>query len=399
MVPDLDDLAARAGVELFDYQRDYLISVGQLESKQRTCLYYRTGAGKSLTAMLSIAVWGYQETVVIAPPSTHPQWEKLAQRLGMRVHLMSHAKFRMKGTKLSRSIPVVADEFHLFGGQKGQGWRKLDKLALHLDAPLILMSATPNYNDAERVYCVQHILSPHVTKGGYLQFLYENCVTEQNPFGMEPIVTGFKDYENAASFLADLPRVYYLPDTQVYDIADVPYDEHTPDELFEYGYNARDHRLIASRIERDHTVRVQGLVDTKGHIRKVVLDKVLKQITMAVGHVLIFANHSTVARALSQSLNREGLSHGLVTGKTPKPAKGEIVGAFVFEEMDLLVGTATLATGTDGMDRVCHTLIILDDTDDKALRRQLVGRILPRGDYVSAWKKEIVRFVPDSALT
>jgi hypothetical protein len=53
-----------------------------------------------------------------------------------------------------------------------------------------------------------------------------------------------------------------------------------------------------------------------------------------------------------------------------------------------------LATGTDGLDRVCDTLVILDDTDDDALRRQLIGRIMPRGDYVSIADKQVFRFVP-----
>lgn len=49
----------------------------------------------------------------------------------------------------------------------------------------------------------------------------------------------------------------------------------------------------------------------------------------------------------------------------------------------MLVATATLATGTDGLDKVCDTLLILQDTQDDSLRRQLIGRILPRGDGAS----------------
>ena len=89
---------------------------------------------------------------------------------------------------------MIADEFHLFGGQKGMGWKKMDSLARHLQAPLVLASATPNYNDAERCYCIQHVLDPLSCRGGYLQFIYQNCETEQNPFGMEPKVTGFLHY-------------------------------------------------------------------------------------------------------------------------------------------------------------------------------------------------------------
>lgn len=62
----------------------------------------------------------------------------------------------------------------------------------------------------------------------------------------------------------------------------------------------------------------------------------------------------------------------------------------------VLIGTATLATGTDGLDRVCDTLLILDDTEDDSLRRQLIGRIMPRGDFVSTTAKQVIRLMPNS---
>jgi hypothetical protein len=43
---------------------------------------------------------------------------------------------------------------------------------------------------------------------------------------------------------------------------------------------------------------------------------------------------------------------------------------------------------------VCDTLVILDDTDDDALRRQLIGRILPRGADDGTAVKRIVRLQP-----
>ena len=74
-----------------------------------------------------------------------------------------------------------------------------------------------------------------------------------------------------------------------------------------------------------------------------------------------------------------GYKVGLVTGETSKKEKERLIAAFNNGILDVLVGTASLATGTDGMDKVCDALIIVDDTDDASLRRQLVGRILTRG--------------------
>jgi len=80
-------------------------------------------------------------------------------------------------------------------------------------------------------------------------------------------------------------------------------------------------------------------------------------------------------------------------GGTSAKAKRNTIDAFVDGRLDVLIGTATLATGTDGMDKVCDTLVILDDTDDDALRRQLVGRIMPRGIGADAQKKQVYRLV------
>ena len=382
----LELIELKAGVPLFDYQREFLESV-----EQRALLFYKTGAGKSLTALAGMIMLGHDEVVVIAPPSTHLQWVNLGHELGVVVTTMSHAKFRMKTTRLSRHTPLIADEFHLFGGQGGVGWRKLDTLARHLQAPLFLLSATPNYNDAERCYCIQHVLDPLSCRGGYLQFIYQNCETEQNPFGMEPKVVGFLHHRDAAHYLSSLPGVYYIPDDLLINIHDISYREDLPYELWQYGYDRRRHRVVASIIEMSHTTRLQGLVGEDGYIHPRVMAEVYK---IKARPLLIYANHSTIAEALARTFDRDQQQHALITGATSKGRKDALLHYFRSGQQPVLIGTASLATGTDGLDRVCDTLLILDDTDDDALRRQLIGRIMPRGDYGSVADKQVFRFVP-----
>src|SRR5690606_28939891 len=109
------------------------------------------------------------------------------ERIGVSITTISHAKFRMKNYKISRDVPIICDEFHMLGGHGAVGWKKLDSAARSLRAPIALLSATPNYNDAERVYCVKHILEPDTTRGGYLSFLYEHCKVRKDPFSAIPI--------------------------------------------------------------------------------------------------------------------------------------------------------------------------------------------------------------------
>lgn len=390
----LNDLANRAGVTWFDYQEEALVQAASLsEGHRRVCLYYKTGAGKSVTALAMVALWGCNQALVIAPPSTHPAWVEWGRRLGVEVMPMSHAKFRMKGTFLSRDVAVIADEFHLFGGHGGKGWKKLDQLARGLRAPLVLASATPNYNDADRVYCIQHVLDPASVKGGFLEFLYAHCVTEQNPFGVMPNVLGFQRYADAAEYLADLPGVYYLPDDLVYSIVDLSIPEKNFSEMDQFGLDVRRDRMIASLIEEKHARIMHTLIAEDGSLDIVAYEVLTDLVGSANTPVLIYANHSTVALALAKSLDHYKVEYGLVTGQTSKLIKAEMIRLFNQGDLEVLVGTASLATGTDGMDKVCDRLIILDDTDDPSLRRQLIGRIMPRGADADATKKQVYRLV------
>lgn len=391
----ISEIAERANVTLFDYQHEAFLAASAMNGRrQRICLYFKTGAGKSLTALGCLAIWDFHEVLVISPPSTHPRWVAWGKALGITVHPMSHAKFRMKDTKLSRTMPIIADEMHLFGGHTGKGWKKLDQLGMHLQAPLILASATPNYNDAERVYCIQHILDPVTTKGGFIAFLYKNCETEPNHFSETPNVTGFLHYADAAEYLAALPGVLYLKDDLVYSITDIPIQVPPTPHLDKYGYDEHGHKMVASQMEERHLRTYQWLVNTSSRrVRNAPYATVLDLVNTSKTPVLVFAAHSKIAEALYRSLADEGTNVGVVTGDATPRQKDEQIDLFIRGKTDVLIGTASLATGTDGMDKVCDRLIIFDDTDDDALRRQLIGRIMPRGSAVNSSKKNVYRLV------
>lgn len=376
---------------LFDWQRDAVNGMARQSSPLRACLYFKTGAGKTLTGMLGVHHAGFDEVLVLAPPSTHKAWAEQAISLGMQATLISHAKFRQKDYRISRNTAVIVDEFHLLGGHGGKGWKKMDTLARHLQGPLVIMSATPNYNDAERVYCIQHVLDPHSCKGGYLEFLYRECETEQDPFSQTPKVLGFRNYPDAAAYLAALPGVYYLPDDLVWSIDEIDLEVDEDQALVTYGYDARTHRVMGSIIEEKHKRIFNALVDDDGQLTPDVRQLLHKLLALATTPVLVFANHSTVADAADESLANLGHVVTKVTGKTPAKKKEARIQAFRDRVLDVLVGTATLATGTDGLDKMCDCLIILDDTDDDSLRRQLVGRIMPRGEAADASMKKVYR--------
>jgi superfamily II DNA or RNA helicase len=383
----MEVLEQKFGLSFFDYQRE-AFSAHELMvwQKARSCLYYKTGAGKTVTGLGCLYYMGASKALIIAPPSTHSQWRERAEQMNLEVDCISHAKFRQPGYKLDREVPVIADEFHLFGGHGGKGWGKFRTLAGGLKAPIILMSATPNYNDAERVYCIQYILDPHSVKGGFLEFLYRECNTRANPHSMIPEVNDvapFIHHGTAAEYLAALPNVFYLADDLVYQIEDIHLPPWRSAALEKYGYNIRKHRMVASKMEERHTRAVYNCIDKNGLPNSHMVIEILA-LKQAKQPMLIFANHETIARPLAQFLGQDTLEVGLVTGKTSAKKKQEIIDSFNAGDLEYLVGTASLATGTDGMDKVCDRLLIVDDTDDDSLRRQLIGRIMPRGATATA---------------
>lgn len=378
----LERFGRKLGVDdFFDAQHE-AFELAYLQSrlpvvKQRICLYFKTGAGKTITSLGCLWFSGHRAAVVITPPATFAQWKEWADKLGMEIDCMSHAMFRKKQTKLSRTVPIIVDEFHLLGGHTGQGWKKMDRLSMGLQAPLYILSATPNYNDAERCYCVAHVLDAEAHKGGYLEFIYRHCETQYNPFSTTPDVTGFKNHVDAADFLSSLPNVVYVPDDLQYAIDDVVLSKFLDTNLMEYGYDVTNHRIVASQIEEKHLQVFRNFAGLGDVLLPSVGYELLKYLHEKP--LLMFAAHSTVAELVYDWLVEHRVNAALITGKTSTKEKAWLIAEFNSGDIEVLVGTASLATGTDGMDKVCNHLLILDDTDDPSLRRQLIGRIMPRG--------------------
>ena len=405
-IPDNFLAAAEAslGKSLFPHQELFLREWmnRRLRHASRACLYYRTGSGKTITSLLGIRATGNTHALVIAPPVTHPDWHKQAALLGMKIETISHAKFRMKTFHVSRNVSIICDEFHLLGGVKAAGWKKFDAVAKHLHEPIIICSATPNYNDAERCYCIGHVLEPLAFRGGFLNFLSVHCATQANAFGMMPVVTGFlPPYNNAEEFLAAMNFVWFLPDNVQYHIEDLNIPVKLDETFTRYGLYARqgEPRLVASIIERQWASLFQSTIDpdTAG-LRENLYEMLMQIAGEATTPILVFVASSRIGAALSKSLEENHVLHRSVDGSTTPKQKKQWVEEFKNGELDVLVGTATLATGLDGADKVCDTMVILADTPDPSLRRQLVGRILPRGEDTDATNKKFYRFVYDWEL-
>ena len=137
-------------------------------------------------------------------------------------------------------------------------------------------------------------------------------------------------------------------------------------------------------------------MQSQQHVEK---QRILVEVQLSTGISLFGYMYAGRGTRISDVLNdqRAFLPFEAVDGKTTLRTKEERIEDFRTGQLDVLIGTATLATGTDGIDKVCDTMVILDDTDDDSLRRQLVGRILPRGESAPDYSNKVaLQFIYDN---
>lgn len=426
------------GQSLMPSQRAAVEQWNKEQNPDRFCLFHPPGKGKTISMLMLVYLWfetiakerypkiDYRDVVVVAPPVTHESWIRVGRGFGLNVLPMSHKSFRETKNRFSRMVPIIVDEFHLLGRHSSMGWRRMRSIASGIGAMVLIGSATPQYNDVERVYCVLNVLDPIDTGNNYLEWIMNNCVTKVNPFGVIPLVEKPKYFDDAPKMLAAHRLVSYVEDEISLDIVQTVRVEVPRDEIFEnYNLvpvmnttegNPFPPRIIASEIEKKHARavmhisgaanRAQDQPELVGYswgslMSAPVLDAILPLIEEGLKEkrvVMLFAQHTEIIDILRSALiNRHKVpgsyyfAVAAVTGKMTKKKKEEELAAVLSTESNVvLLGTATLATGFDGLDKVCDTLIIVDELfKDPAFRRQLIGRILPRGTSTDVSNKKI----------
>ncbi|QPL14159.1 DNA helicase [Microbacterium phage Atraxi] len=350
--------------------------------RNRIFLFFPTGEGKSKTALALVATQDYDKCVVIAPLKTHDAWIRDAGVLGIQIKVYTHEKFRMKGTHTPTNVPWIIDEYHKLGGHDGEGFKKWKRLSTKITELVVGASATPNYNKPDRAWCLE-VAFDQSPIYNYGDWIFKHCRTEPNRFAYYPKVLGFLNFPDVIGYLADKPWIAYIEDTATW----------TPDTLeltrqdkwwYErFGYSPRHHKIVGSRMEKDHKRVELDFIDDEGYIHGTVTDRLsylMYKYRNEHTHWLIFCAHKSIAEALYRTAQERWEDQGvwIITGDTKDivPIRKE----FVEAESGWLICTTAIAEGVDGLDKVCHALLLLDDiVGDNAKRRQIIGRILPRG--------------------
>ncbi|QCG78292.1 DNA helicase [Microbacterium phage AloeVera] len=369
----------------FEYWKDSQTSAyKQLKKlpRNRIFLFFPTGEGKSKTALALVASQGYDKCVVLAPLKTHDAWKRDAAVLGLQVKVYTHEMFRQKGTHTPTNVPWIIDEYHKLGGHDGEGFKKWKRLSTKITELVVGASATPNYNKPDRAWCLEVAFDQSPTYG-YGDWIYKHCITEPNRFAYYPIIHGFRDFPDVIGYLADKPWIAYIEDTATWTPLTLALTRQDKWWFERYGYSLRHHKIVASQMEKDHKRVNLDFIDEEGLIHGTITDRLsylMYEHRNEHTHWLIFCAHKDVAEALYKTVQErwEDPDVWLITGDTKDivPIREQFVAA----ESGWIICTTAIAEGVDGLDKVCHALLLLDDiVGDNAKRRQIIGRILPRG--------------------
>jgi len=352
-------------------------------SLKRQLLFFPTGEGKTKTALAEAASRGHKHAVIIAPLAAQGGWAADAKKLGMDVLIHTHQKFLRPDTSYKdyKESVWIVDEFHMFGGHGAKGWGKFNRMMRTFKGDLIMCSATPNYNDAERVFCLTAI-GDEAPNRNYLDWLWDNCNCHINRFSRIPDVdeeTPFKNYDSAIDFLRSRPWVSWVEDKAQWHDRELVLPSQYDDLFVRYNVDRRNKKLMNSQMEKNHRTVDYAFIGEDGKIRPEVMGEVSAELAKYPDRIkwMVFCYHKTVAQALKRTV--PGNTY-LIDGDTPKKNVDPIKMEFINADGGWLIGTTAIATGMDGVDKVCTSMLILDDINgDGSLRRQLIGRILPRG--------------------
>ncbi len=178
---------------------------------------------------------------------------------------------------------------------------------------------------------------------------------------------------NASIYSGDNPGLLPLYDTLVYDV--------TENELIENGYITPP---IFGDIENLHYETSELKLKSNGKFDQNELDKVFKGkgrltseivadfVSKSTGRkaVLVFASSIEHATEIRESLPYD--NSDIVTGKTPKAEREEMIKSFLNGEIRYLINVGILTTGFDFP--ALDTVAILRATESPALLLQMVGR-------------------------
>lgn len=389
------------------YQKEAIDGVGILllsqENIKNALLYFSMGKGKTLTAMQ--IVYNAQvskiisSVIVVAPPSTHKQWEDLLKKyLDIPFKIVSHQWLGKNEAILSKNLSktlLIVDEVHQ-AANRGKTLTKAVSKLINATFASILMSGTPFRNKEERLYVVHTWLFDNTES--YERWLSFHCNTEPDRFAYYPKFISFKVGE-CEDFLNHIDnglvkKIFIEKESLVFKKTEVnlPVTNSDIEVLKTYSVYGNKRIQVANSVRQklaylnylkycDYIDRdVNGDMMLSGP-REDIIEIIHKY---ADRNPIVYSFSSKISKLFFEKYGKGAFQ---VDGKTLKKKKEEAISLYK-KQGGVIFATDSISTGTDGLQEITDLIIILDDTMDDTNREQLIGRIA--GGFRNTGNAEVV---------
>ncbi len=380
--------------EIEPYQKNAIDGIGELlmsdDKLKHSLLYFTMGKGKTLTAVQ--VAYDAQErkiinsVLIVAPPSTHKQWETLLKKyVTVPYKIVSHQWLGKNTDFLKKNLGstlAVIDEVHQ-SANRGKTLTKAVTTLIKKCFAAMLMSGTPFRNKEERLYVVHDWLFGNADS--FESWLHKFCDTEPDRFAYYPKFLRFKVGE-IEDFLESIDkfeyrRIYIEREALQFreTILERPIINLDYETLKTYSvYGTERFQVSNSVIQKSvylnylkycNWISRNGKEDMELHGTRDDLVDIIE----AHAHLnpIVYCFSSKISKLYFDDYF--GLSYR-IDGKTTKKVKEKLIAAYK-KAGGVMFATDSISTGTDGLQEVTNTIIILDDTSDGTNREQLIGRI------------------------
>lgn len=393
--------------EIEDYQKEAIDGIGALllstEKVKNSLMYFSMGKGKTLTggqiALNAQNAGLVSSVIVVAPPSTHKQWEELLTKyLTISFKVVSHQWLGKNEALLSKNLSgmlAIVDEVHQ-SANRGKTLTKTVTRLINACYGAILMSGTPFRNKEERLYVVHSWLFENV--GSYEAWLHLHCNTEPDRFAYYPKFLSFKvgEIEDFLNYIdsGSLKRIFIEKESLVFKKTEInlPMINHDAKILEKYSVYGNNRIQVANSVRQKlaylNYLKYCRYIDRDSNGEMVLSeprDDIIEIIRRySDRNPIVYSFSSKVSKMFFQKYGKGSFQ---VDGKTPKKKKEETI-ALYKKEKGIMFATDSISTGTDGLQEVTNLIIILDDTMDGTNREQLIGRIA--GGFRNTGNAEVV---------
>lgn len=398
----LDGHVAPESVEMALPPRDYQLRAAQATwNTGRLLIGDEVGLGKTVTALTILARPNMLPAVVVVPPHLAAQWERECERFlpSLSVHvarkrdpyevdadilIVSYYKVYGWSPALAGKARTVifdeAQEMRRVGSEKYTGCEQV----AHNAAFRVGLSATPIYNYGGEFWNVFNVIAPDAL-GSWGEFIRAWCIdsfdrrkttlADPKAFGAYLREHGLMVRRTRAQVARELPDL-----TQVVEYVDSDSSvlrDHQPHAL-ELAKKIMERQgsnfeLMRASSELSNMARLATGIAKANYVA----DFVRMLVEEGGEQVVVFGWHHAVYDAWTELIGDLGLAWH--TGRQTPAAKRKHLDRFIAGEAKVLIMSLRSGQGVDGLQAVCHRVVIGELDWSPGVLEQCVGRIYRDG--------------------